>query len=353
MKPKERVLAALRHEETDRVPVDIPHGQILAELEARLRLHFGVNDTTPVLVALGVDTRWIRPVYKRPADGGPATAGLNLFGAADGLMSYADGVGARPLQGVETVAEVENYPWPDASAYDFEVAAILAEDNYRYATVAGHWNPIFCRICELCGMEHALTLMLDKPAVVEAMVERITAFNVDYARRLLAAVPNCDIYYTGDDVCGQYGPLMRPDLLKRYFLKPFAQVYDVVHSFGKYGMFHLCGAAASVVPDLIEVGVDILQVMQMSAAGMDARKLKAEFGDHIVFWGAIDEQHTLPYGTPAEVRAEVRDRIVELGKGGGYVLGSSHSLLDDVPVANVIAMFDEARIYRPWGRRRR
>ena len=344
MLPRERVLTALRHEEPDRVPLDIPHGQIFPDLEARLRQHFGVNDTEPVLVALGLDTRWARPTYRRPV--GAEAEQVNLFGASDGLLSYADGIGARPLQDVETVAEVERYPWPDVNCYDYGVVATLAEEYARYAVVGGHWNPVFCRVCELCGMEHALMLTLLKPAVVEAMIERIATFNLEYARRLLDAAPNFDILYAGDDLCGQQGPMLRPELLRRHFLPPFKRVYEMAHACGKQAMFHICGATTEIIPDLIDIGVDIIQVVQMSASGMDARKLKAEFGKYVTFWGSIDEQRTLPYGTPSEVRAEVRERIDAFGVGGGFVLGSSHSLLDDVPIANVLAMFDEARNYK-------
>jgi uroporphyrinogen decarboxylase len=102
-----------------------------------------------------------------------------------------------------------------------------------------------------------------------------------------------------------------------------------------------------LIPDLLDISMDILNPLQFSALGMDPVKLKKRFGRDLCFYGGIDIQHTLPHGTPQEVRAEVRERIDVLGRDGGFILGSAHSLMDDVPVRNILAMYDEARRYRP------
>ena len=112
-------------------------------------------------------------------------------------------------------------------------------------------------------------------------------------------------------------------------------------------MFHVCGTVEELIPDLLDIGMDILNPLQFSAKGMDPKRLKDKFGKSLCFYGGVDIQHTLPYGTTEQVRSEVRQRVEVLGKGGGYILGSAHSLMDDVPVANVLAMYDEARRYRP------
>ena len=343
MTPRERVLAALNHEPTDRVPCDVTHGQFMPDLERRMRLHFSVNDTEAINVALGIDARWIKPVYRRPPESPLGQEQVTWFGTTDGLLSYADGLGLRPLRDVGTIAEVERFFWPDPDWFDYEAAATLAAQYSRYALVGGYWNPVFCRICDLCGMEHALMLLLDRPAVVEAMIEHITAFNLGYYQRLFDAAPDIDILFVGDDAAGQQGLLISRQVWCRYFNGPLRRIFDLAHQRGKRVMFHICGAARELIPDLLDIGLDVLEPVQTSATGMDPGELKKEFGRSLSFWGGIDIQHTLPFGTEEEVRAAARERIEVLGEGGGYVLGPSHSLLDDVPSENVLAMYDEAR----------
>ncbi|MDI7276336.1 MAG: uroporphyrinogen decarboxylase family protein [Anaerolineae bacterium] len=348
MTPKERVLAALRHSTTDRVPVDIFHGGMYPELELRLKAHFGVLDPEGVRLGLGQDLRWVRPICLSGTGGEWPTE--SCFGGPY-LATYADGVGHRPLRNVSGVAEVERYPWPSADAYDYESVATLAHTYRQYAIVApGEWAPIFCRISELCGMERAMTMLLHEPAIVEAMVEHITEFYLQFYRRVLDAAPGqIDIAQTGDDLAGQRGLLFSVETFRRYFKKPLGRLFELIKSRGVMAMFHICGAVQDLIPDLIDIGLDILMPLQFRAAGMDARKLKAEYGRHLCFHGGIDVQHTLPHGTPEEVRAEVRERIEVLGRGGGYILASAHGLLDEVPTVNVLAMYDEAQRDSPTG----
>jgi uroporphyrinogen decarboxylase len=109
--------------------------------------------------------------------------------------------------------------------------------------------------------------------------------------------------------------------------------------------YHCCGSVVHLIPDLIEMGVDALNPVQVSAKGMDSRRLKQEFGRDICFWGAIDTMRVLPFGSPAEVRAEVKRRIADLGPGGGYVLSAVHNIQADVSPENICAMYDAAREY--------
>ncbi|MDI7276337.1 MAG: uroporphyrinogen decarboxylase family protein, partial [Anaerolineae bacterium] len=320
MKPKERVLAALSHQATDRVPLDIFQGAIYPILELRLKAHFDVLDSEAVRLALGQDLRWVQPLYRREAVLDPAQAGITCFGG-EGLFTYADGVGPRPLQNVESVSDVERYAWPTADCYDYETVATLASSYQDYAVVApDDWTALFCRISELCGMEKAMTLLLQEPAIVDAMVERITEFYLDFYRRVLDAAPGqIDIALTGDDLASQKGLLFSLSVFRRFFKRPFRRIFELIRSRGVKVMFHSCGAVRELIPDLIDTGVDILMPVQPSAVGMDPARLKAEYGRDLCFYGGIDVQHTLPYGSPTEVRAEVRGRIETLGRDGGYI----------------------------------
>lgn len=346
MRPKERVLAALDRRPIDRVPVDIFHGGMYPELELRLKMHFSVLDAEGVRLGLGQDLRWVNPIYRRELDPLAARTDRTCFGGPF-LATYADTVGDRPLRNVSSLAEIERYPWPGMDCFDFDSVATMARTYQDYAVVApGDWAPIFCRISELCGMERTMMMLIEEPLLVEAMVEHITAFYLEFYGRVLDAAPGMiDIAQTGDDLSGQKGLLFSADLFRRFFKKPLGSIFELVKSRGVRVMFHICGAVQELVPDLIDIGLDILMPLQFSAVGMDAAQLKREYGRDLSFYGGIDVQHTLPRGTPEEVRAEVRERIDILGQGGGFILASSHGLLDELPTENVLAMYDEARRY--------
>lgn len=346
MNPRERVLAALNHQVPDRIPIDIAMDDLSPALETGLRTHFMVKDSEAVKLGLGIDVRWVQPVNHRLSKD-PEQAGLNWFATTQGLQSYADGFGLRPLQHVASIADVERHPWPNADWFDYDTVATLAGQYGSYAIIAPMtWSPLFCRIAELCGMERTLTLMVDDPVLIDAMVEHIMAFYLEYYRRLLdAALGRIDIAYMGDDPAGQERMLFSLDMWRRFFKKPYARLFQVAKDRGVRVMFHICGAATELVPDLLDIGMDVLMPLQFRAARMDPTELKARYGRCLCFYGGVDTQHTLPYGTAAEVRTEVRRLIEILGADGGYILASSHSLLDDVPLANVLAMYNEACRY--------
>ena len=132
--------------------------------------------------------------------------------------------------------------------------------------------------------------------------------------------------------------LFSPEDWRRYFKPALARLFNTAKSRGVRVMYHICGSPIAIIPDLIDIGMDILMPLQLGTKDMDPTFLKREFGKDITFWGGVDTQHLLPYGTPDEVRAEVRRLIDILGQDGGYVLASSHDLLGDVPVQNIVAM---------------
>ena len=350
MIPRERVLAALERRPTDRVPVDLFHGGMYPELELRLMMHFGVGDVEGVRLGLGQDLRWVNPLFRQDLDPTPTDMGRSCFGGP-WIGTYADGVGERPLRDVSSITQIERYPWPSADAFDYATVATLARTYQDYAVVApGDWSPIFCRVCEICGMERTMMMLAQEPVLVEAMVEHITEFYLQYYARVLDAAPGqIAIAQTGDDLAGQKGLLFSVDIFRRLFKKPLGRIFALIKSRGVKAMFHICGAVHELVPDLIDIGLDILMPLQFSAVGMDAARLKREYGRDLCFYGGIDVQHTLPFGSPGEVRAEVRERIDVLGRDGGFILSSSHGLLDELPTANVLAMYDEARRHTPGG----
>ena len=152
-----------------------------------------------------------------------------------------------------------------------------------------------------------------------------------------------DLAMFGDDLGTQQGPVMSPAVYRRLIKPAHARMVKAVKKFNKPVLLHSCGSVAAFIPDLVEIGIDALHPVQVSAKGMDTAQLKKEFGRDITFWGGIDTHRVLPRGTPGDVRDEVRRRIADLAPGGGYVLGAVHNIQAEVPVENVLAMVEAAK----------
>ncbi len=345
MKPRERVLTALCHRQPDRVPVDLCSYEISSDILTRLQRHYYVKDLQNILLAFGTDLRWLEPIYKGPPlETRPDGTFIGYYGTAENVMSYAEGLGVRPLQHAETVQEIEKYPWPEPDWFDYDLLPALCELYRDYALVGpARWKATFCRICDLCGMETTLANMLLAPMLVEAMVERITAFNYEYCRRVLeAAGGRIDIFYIGDDYASQDRLIFSLELWRKFFKQPLARMFSLAHKYGARVMFHSCGAIRELLPELIDIGLDIIMPLQLTARGMEPAALKRDFGKHITFYGGIDVQQTMIYGSPEQVRREVRERIDVLGRDGGYILSTSHILLPEMPLQNILALYEQA-----------
>jgi uroporphyrinogen decarboxylase len=350
MKPKERVLAALNHQTTDRVPIALCSGYWDANLEQGLKEYFYLRGTDTLHAFFGIDAYWVEPVYRGPAfDLDDSGHRLGIYGTPEYSQTYSQAL-ARPLAAVTSVAEIEAYPWPQIDHFDFSTVTHFANLYRDYAIVSPRrWSPTFDQIADLTGFETAMMYLVTQPKIVEAMVEAITHWNCIMWEHVLDAAPGLiDICYVGDDPAGQLDMLISPKLWRRFFKPAFRRLFSVAKARGVKVMFHMCGNATAIIPDLIEIGVDVLMPVQVSAQGMEPLRLKQAYGKDISFWGAIDTQHVLPESTPQQVRAEVRRMIDVLGKDGGYILSSSHNLTSDIPIENIWAMYDEAARYYPY-----
>ncbi|MHB8991373.1 MAG: uroporphyrinogen decarboxylase family protein, partial [Chloroflexota bacterium] len=179
-----------------------------------------------------------------------------------------------------------------------------------------------------------------------ALMDAIVETTIAMARPILREVGDMvDIVFTGDDLGTQGGPQMSPEAYRKVIKPRHARFFRQVREICPHATIalHSCGSVYALLPDLIDVGIQLLHPIQVSARDMEPARLKAEFGDRLSFWGGIDSQRVLPNGTPEEVRAEVRRRLAEMGRGGGYMVGAVHNIQPDVPIENVVAMFDQAR----------
>jgi uroporphyrinogen decarboxylase len=298
---------------------------------------------------LGLDYKTIRPAYHGPpmtraADG----TWVNEWGVTRGGAHYGVALTA-PLAGTETAAEVEAYPSPDPDWW--EPAFSPAERAWAegYCVIGGYWSPIFHDAAELLGMEEFFLDLYDNEPVVRAVLEKCEAFYAELDERIFAANAGLiDFYFLSSDFGTQQSLLLSPDLWRRYFKPPLARIVTRAKAAGLVVGVHSCGAIREIIGDLIEIGVDAINPIQVSAAGMDPADLVREFRDEVVFWGGIDETGVLLHGTEKEVRAETRRILDTLGQYGRYIVAASHDLLlPEVPAANIIAMYDEAAQYRP------
>ena len=194
------------------------------------------------------------------------------------------------------------------------------------------------------GYAAALEDLIAAPDFVQAFLERYADFWTCMTERALETVGDLvDLTMFGDDLGTQQGPVMSPALYRRLIKPTHARMVQAVKKFRKPVLLHSCGSVAAFIPDLIEIGIDALHPVQVTARDMDTAHLKREFGRDMAFWGGIDTHRVLPRGTTAEVREEVRKRIADLAPGGGYVLGAVHNIQAEVPVENILAMVEAAK----------
>jgi len=374
MTHKERVLAAMNGEELYPVPFDVFENGVHPGLRVQLLRHFGLpmDDNEGLLRTFDACTRWGRPLYiGPPLEEDTSGAHLPIYPAlkvvkdiwgtwGESVATYYDGL-PRPLQTTETVADVEAYPWPEPEWFDFSrvgwytdtpeshlPVAEWAKRNSDYARLAGGWSPIFAKVMDMFGMQTGLTNIADRPGLVEAAIAHIGDFFEEYYRRFArAGRGHFEILAWGDDFASQRGLLLRPELWRKWFLPIWKRLFVIAHANNMKAALHSCGSVRAVLGDLVDVGLDILENVQVETVGMESAELKREFGRHLTFYGGMDTQEILPRGSSDDVRCEVRRLIQTLGKNGRYILCTTHFLMDDVPVENVLAMYDEANRYRP------
>lgn len=373
MTPRERVRAALDHREPDRVPVCIggTGGKLTESRIELLKRHFRIEgEVEPVLAgpqmmrldnrvldALETDVRYIhmRPpsgFRTREAPGGGWHYDWGLIfreHPVSKMYEYAN----HPLADA-TIEDLDSFEWPDP--YDPARWAGLREEAERlftetdYALVA--YRPKYNGLMELCqvlrGAEQLFIDMALDPEFAKALFWKVgEVLKGFYLAQLEAVGDYIEWVEMGDDLGSQAGPLISPKMY-RSLLKPVhADLIQAIkdHSPNVRVMYHSCGAVRRFIPDFVEMNVDILNPLQVAAEGMDPAGIKAEFGDLLCFLGGVDSQHKMREGTPEEVAIEVRQRIRELGPGGGFVLAPSHNIGDDVPLENILAFFEAAKVY--------
>jgi uroporphyrinogen decarboxylase len=202
------------------------------------------------------------------------------------------------------------------------------------------------------GLEQAFEDILLRPDLIHFIMEKVTTFFTDYFYAILKRCPGeIDMVFTADDIGQQDGLLLSLEMWEE-FIKPYhVRINDMIHEMGPRVIYHTDGAVSEAVPGLMDMGIDVLQALQFSAARMDAQDLKDNYGEKLCFEGGMCVQKVLPFGSVEEVREETRRLISILGKNGGYLCGPSHFIQAGTPPENITAFFDEAQCFYPyaWG----
>lgn len=349
MNHKERVFAALNHEQPDRVPIfywGVP------EFTGKIMSHFGFSDTDKMLESLDVDFRWVEPTYIGPdiiQPGGEVKKDIwgveyKLVGRGD--LRYWD-IMRCPLQGITDPSVLADYPWPTIDLFDFSSLNQQVEKYRDYAimTAPGYSSPGLFRIIQrLIGREDFLNVMMSHPKFFRGLVEKVSEFYQSFIESFFAVTGNrVDFIRIADDFGAQSGLIISPETWNEVIRPVYEKFYEIPKNMGVKFYMHSCGGVRKLLPEFISVGAHVLDPIQTRAAGMSPEGLKKDFGSLITFCGALDEELLLRRSTPARVKAGVKELLDIMAPGGGFILGPSHKLKVETPVENVIAMYEAAR----------
>lgn len=352
MNSRERVLAAVIHQPVDRIPTDM---WATGEVMAKLRAHFGAETDLNELLHIDgvgwVGARYIGP----PMPEMPEGEVIDYWGISSRRVQYDTGtyyeMYHNPLSAAQTIDDLEQYAWPEVDWFEYaDLRAQALRVREKQATICGYMTPFYSHNL-LRGLEQSLIDPLDDPEFTHALLARLDEFVYPHHLRMFETCEGLiDLAQVTDDYGSQTGPLISLAVFREFY-KPYVKKYcDLCHSFGIKVFHHDDGAIRDFIPDLLECGIDILNPVQWVCPGMELEGLKRDFGDRLCFHGGIDNQQILPFGTPEEVRAEVRRNIDTLGSDGtGYILAPCHNLQAVSPIENILAMYDEAWRYGTVG----
>lgn len=346
MNSRERVNAALNHQPADRVPIFMWfHPDTTAHLARLLEISPG-----QVGEAFGNDVRqtWVN----------------NNF-AMEGIVHEHDGEYHVDEWGIHWVRQygfnqIEHFPLAGKTAqevlayqFPYQQFGILFQAMDRLATQKGVTRPgesfLGCDVSpcafemawRLRGMEDTLLDMAENPELAAEMLDRCASFACALAEEAFRRYP-LDWLWTGDDVASQVNMMFSPKTWRKLVKPALAKVFAVGQAHGVPIAYHCCGALRPIIPDLIEMGLDVLNPVQVNCPGMDIFELKREFGRQITFMGGLDTQYLLPNGTASEVRQAVSRLLNEVAVDGGYILAASHTIPPETPDANIFALYAEA-----------
>jgi uroporphyrinogen decarboxylase len=375
---RQRLLTTLNHQEPDRVPLDLGASQVTGiqsqvYIGLRQRLGLPPQDVTicdtiqglalpddDLVAHLGVDVRGLFPLNSH---------NWNITEQAEGAYwiyhdewgithrrPYPDGlyysILQEPLNRSDlTAADIQNHTWPDFTV-TWRIEGLREQaEKYRAAGYAVSLKDPFAGIFEMAqrivGMENLLLMMAMDAPLAGVLFDKLTELKLDFWEMALPPLVDLvDVITHADDFGSQASQIISPRMFRKQIKPRWQLVFDCIKALAPnaYRFFHSCGNVRPLIPDFIELGVQILNPVHVRAAGMEPVALKRDFGDVLTFWGGgVDTQDVLPYGTPQQVKDDVRQNIEALAPGGGYVFNTVHNIQADVPLENVLAMYEALR----------
>lgn len=338
MTPRERWLAVLKREKPDRVPMDYwGTEEALQKLCDYLRC-----DSVEAFRRLHIDA----PVTVSPDYVGPQPPqGEDIYGIKSRLVDYGTGAYAEavssPLAGFSSVDEIEaNYRWPDPDWWDYSHLPELAR-RYEDRPIRGGGSEPMLLYKNLRGEEQAFIDLIENPEIVHYCLGKLFELAYQNTLRTYEAIPGkVIITYVAEDLGGQTALMYSPAQIREFLFPGMKRMIELVKQNGAFVFHHTDGAVRPILPDLIDLGIEILNPVQWRCTGMEREGLKRDFGDRLIFHGGVDNQYTIPFGTVDEVRQEVIDNLRILGDGGGYILAPCHNIQSVGPAENVVALYE-------------
>lgn len=341
MTPRERWLAVLTRQKPDRVPMDY---WATDEANKKLLAHLGCRTRRQALEKLHVDyVVTVSPKYIGPR----LRPYTDVYGCKFRDVAYGTGVYRElihsPLAAFTRVEEIEkHYRFPDADWWDYSEIRKQIKGRDKYPIRGGGSEP-FLIYKNLRGDVQAFIDLIENPGIVKYCMGKMFDLAYENTRRIYEQIPGkVMITYVAEDMGGQTDLMFSPAQIRQFLLPGMKRMIDLAHQAGAYVFHHNDGNCSRILPDMIALGIDVLNPIQWRCPGMEREKLKREFGQKLVFHGGVDNQFTLPFGTVADVRDEVLENLRILGAGGGYILAPCHNIQAVSPPENIVAMYQTA-----------
>jgi uroporphyrinogen decarboxylase len=337
LNPREVVLDQIHHRDAERVPYTVGfEGDVAARLDA----HFGSPGWRDRLVPYVVNVGVVDTMRKLPTEtDGTVRDPFGTTWRVDRRPFHLE----RPALASPTL---EGYVWPEPEAFHYDAEGIRASQaacaewkDRAFITAWLGWT-LFETSWAMRGFDNVLIDIAADPDFHEELLDRICAQFVSYVEFTCAMLPDADAIYFGDDWGDQRGVIVGPERWRKLYKPRYAALYDLAHRHGKIVISHCCGSIADIMPDVIEIGLDVLESVQPEARGMNPYELKRLYGDKITFWGCLGSQSTIPFGTPESVRREVGRLAAEMGRGGGFILAPAKALQPETPTENAAALVE-------------
>ena len=339
MTPRERWLAVLTRRKPDRVPMDI---WATDEALNKVKKHLGCENDKDLYLKLHIDKPFsVGPKYTGP----PLAEDVDMHGCRHRNVDYGAGMYreciTNPLAEYRTVKEIEkNYRWPTADWFDYSGIPDKIKGWEEYPILGGGSEP-FLTYCKLRGQEQAYMDLLDNPEIVHYCLDKLFDFCYEITQRIFEMIPGrVMLTYVAEDMGSQEDLLFSPEQIREFLIPRMKRMIDLAHEAGVYVIHHSDGAIRKILPDMIDAGIDVLNPIQWKCSGMEREELKRDFGDKVIFYGGVDNQYTLAFGSVREVEKEVKDNLEILGRDGGYILAPCHNIQAVSPPENVVTMYE-------------